>query len=92
MIIVEKRLHMYFIEFSLQAMAEMPAPGKVILLVEVNIKTRSSLPYFLASFSKTGVSMISSVRWWTMYASSQKILKSGAAVLSAAKRRIVSSL
>ena len=66
MIMTEKRLQMYFIMASLQARAETPAPGKVILLVEVNIKTRSSLPYFLLSFSKTGVSMISSVRWWTM--------------------------
>ena len=62
MIITEKRLHMYFMEFSLQAMAETPAPGKVILLVDVNMKTRSCVPYFLHSFSRTGVSMISSVR------------------------------
>ena len=58
----EKRLHIYFMLLSLQAMAETPAPGKVILLVEVNMNTRSSLPYFLLSFSSTGVSMISSVR------------------------------
>ena len=45
-----------------QAMAETPAPGKVILLVEVNMNTRSCVPYFLLTFSRTGVSMISSVR------------------------------
>ena len=66
MIMTEKRLQIYFIMASLQASAETPAPGKVILLVEVNMKTRSSVPYFLHSFSRTGVSMISSVRWWTM--------------------------
>ena len=49
-------------EFSLQANAETPAPGKVILLVEVNMNTRSPLPHSLASFSSGGFSMISSVK------------------------------
>ena len=62
MIITEKRLHMYSMLLSLQAMAETPAPGKVILLVEVNMNTRSCVPYFLLTFSSTGVSMISSVK------------------------------
>ena len=44
MIITSKRLQTYFIIRSLQARAETPAPGKVILLVEVNMNTRSSLP------------------------------------------------
>ena len=66
MIITEKRLQIYFMESTLHAMAETPAPGKVILLVEVNMNTRFSVPYFLLSFNRTGVSMISSVRWWTI--------------------------
>ena len=51
--------------FSLQANTEMPAPGKVILEVEANSKTMSSLPYRAHSLRMSGKGRYSPSNSWT---------------------------
>ena len=56
-----------------------PAPAKVILDVEANRNGRFGFPASSARPRMSSAGVSRSVRWWTAYALSQNIRKSGAA-------------
>ena len=69
-----------------------PAPAKVILEVEAKTNTRLGLPASAARPSTSSAGCSWSVRWWTAYALSQKIRKSGAAAGIETSSRVTSSV